>query len=318
MKKILFVLGVSLFILNVYAVETDQFITWDIELSDSQMALNKYLNTNLKKAVSKFNRKNNPKHRCEDVATEFFWQVKGRGKISKISIWANTTTEVEKYPDPLIISDSDYEKMSIHSGMKFRNHFVKLARTINVAGIYMGTDKLGHMFLVGKEYYTSFLKDLKKGLSQKTAIENSIKEGLKIERYYLGYYISGVLSFADIEANYQGFRLGLDMCEGDNSIIKKKEGIFVIDKDIDIKKYVNPNFDESYNFSFYNPHKFKQVRPVLKEICFRRGNEIYKERLKFYRSFENSENINFVNDLTGRDLFYTKRFEQTLPMICRN
>ena len=62
---------------------------------------------------------------------------------------------------------------------------------------------------------------------------------------------TGVLSYGDLEANFQGFLFGLHMCEGKDPFLKYSSDGWQFSRPFDIRSYVNPNWDESYNPSFY-------------------------------------------------------------------
>ena len=82
---------------------------------------------------------------------------------------------------------------------------IGVAPTINVHDTKMGTDKLGHFFAQGYEYYRIYHRGLDAGLSRARSRGAAVAHGMRQERSYLGYWVSGTYSNADLAANYAGF-----------------------------------------------------------------------------------------------------------------
>src|SRR5690606_8800015 len=75
--------------------------------------------------------------------------------------------------------------------------------TMRVAGVHVSFDKLGHFFIDGRQYYAAFHEALAEGLSEEAARQTAIVEvGIRSETYIQGNAISGVFSYADLEANW--------------------------------------------------------------------------------------------------------------------
>lgn len=310
----IFLLSVS----TVYAVETDQYMTWGKSLPDSAEAINVYLNQKILKVVNSINQKKRHQNvSCQKAADEVFQELKGKVTFSAFSMWTARAEHIAKYPDPKKMSLRQFALSSVHRGMKFRNFFVKPARTINVNGVYFGVDKLGHFSFVGHKYYELYLEALQAQKTKEEAILDAVKYGAWNERYLLGFYISGVYSLADLEANYQGLMMGIDFCEGDNRIFVKSPEGFAIRRPIDIRDYINPDFDESYNYSVFNPHKFKQMKEDLKKYCSVKNADYVRERFQDYQNrFKPSFNTQFLRNFLQPEEFFQRRETQSLNTIC--
>lgn len=75
----------------------------------------------------------------------------------------------------------------------------RMAAVINLAGVEMGTDKLGHFFTEGYSYFL-----VTEGLQR--PLESALLFGEWSEAVYFGAQTTGVFSFADLAANVQGLR----------------------------------------------------------------------------------------------------------------
>lgn len=280
---------ISLFIVlssNSWSLETDQFLAADKVIKDSSIVLTKYFLKNIDKAIDHANKKNQDKIECREIADNVLTNLVGKYSISKISQFAKKSPEIDIFPDRTI-SDGDYSDMSFYEKGPIFIKIVPFARTINLNGIHMGTDKLGHFSLVGRNYYHNYLSYIESGLSNEAALKKAILKGFKTEKGLLGYGVGGVLSFGDLEANYQGLRFAIDMCEGENPYLVKNNNRWELNQlnKFDLKKYFNPKMDESFNFSFWRPYLFKMIKKKMNnEYCSILKNPQYVERMAFYKS----------------------------------
>ncbi len=290
---ILILILFNLISLTSHALETDQFITVGIKINDSAPTLNEYISKNIEKAVDYANQKNLGKTQCRQVAKRVMDNlVGGKFSISKISQFAKKSPLIDKYPD-MSVSDREYFKMTYYKNSDVLLKVVPLARTINLNGIYMGTDKLGHFALIGRHYYGYFLDNLKDGLSVEVATEKAILKGFKTEKGILGYAIGGVLSFGDLEANYQGLVFAKNMCEGENPYLAF-EGKWKLNpkRVFDTKEYFGPKMDESFHFNFWRPGLYKRIQEKLQaEYCAIKNSPEYLEKIQFYQA-KMTRNIN--------------------------
>lgn len=299
---------------NIHALETDQFIATDIVIKDSKDVITDYFKDKMNKAIEKANKKNPEKVDCREIANDTMTGLVGRFSISKISQFAKKSPLVDKYPDNSV-SDREYFKMTFYQHAGILLHAAPLARTINLNGIYMGTDKLGHFSLVGRNYYHSYLKNLKDGMTKDEALRKAILKGHKTETGILGYGIGGVLSYGDLEANYEGLKFAIDMCEGERPYYKLNNGRWELNPEIefDLMRYFNPRMDESYNFSFWRPYLFKRISPkMLAEYCTVKDNPNYKARVEKYPSMI-VENLN--DQLIKENLLSRKKFDRKLEDV---
>lgn len=88
---------------------------------------------------------------------------------------------------------------------------VGMVPTVNLFGVYQGTDKLGHFFEEGYEYSDIYLAEMRRGRSEEHALKAAIRHGVDEERGVYGYIPSGAYSNADLAANYAGFIFYLNL-----------------------------------------------------------------------------------------------------------
>ncbi|MGE5609371.1 MAG: hypothetical protein ACM359_08960 [Bacillota bacterium] len=88
---------------------------------------------------------------------------------------------------------------------------VMLSPTINLYGIYLGTDKLGHFFEQGYEYYEVYRRELARGRDEAAAYRKAVELGISQENGIYGTAIDNVFSNADLAANYAGLKFYINL-----------------------------------------------------------------------------------------------------------
>ncbi len=78
--------------------------------------------------------------------------------------------------------------------------------------------------------------------------------------------LTGVISPADMEANYQGFIFYRRMCNGDEPLMTGT-GPWHFSAGFDFRDYVSPEWDESWNPNIYSPHRWKNIRKTMRGYC---------------------------------------------------
>lgn len=285
------------------AAETDQFYASSAVIRDSSVEMNGFFHQKIEVALDKVNEEKNPVT-CRIAAKEVLQQVLGEVDLkewiknksfSKISSFTQKSPLIERFPEESV-EEKDYRAHSIYRNRPFPVNVVGVARTLNLGGIYIGTDKLGHFSIVGKTYYKNFLKGLEEGMSLDEAQAFAIKKGYKEEIALLGYAVGGTFSYADLEANYQGLKFGREMCEGENPYLVFVDNKWVHNPEhlFDIRKYVTPKFDEAYNVSFWSPRMWKKMKgDIVDGYCKNLKDPAYQERARGYDKIVTS-NINDV------------------------
>ena len=100
----------------------------------------------------------------------------------------------------------------------------------------------------------------------------------------MGGLVDGIFSHGDLEANFQGMQLARQFCEGNEPLLELDDGRWRRVRSFEIRQFVNPGFDESYNNSFYSRSRWKRVKPILvDEYCDPYWSDAVQSRLSRYR-----------------------------------
>ncbi|MES2526662.1 MAG: hypothetical protein V4598_06220 [Bdellovibrionota bacterium] len=269
---------------SAFALETDNYLSWRQELPDSSGDLNSYIQTEIEDVL-----KSSAGMNCEQVT----FKVADRFKTGvRGEVFVNWSTK--NISDKIFPSTDHYIEQSIYVETPSPLlKFAPLAPNMQVGGIYFGIDKLSHFASTGRRYFTEYLNQIKKGQTVEEAENSAIHLGLSNEAGILGIWASGVFSYGDLEANYQGLSFYRKFClNQEDTYLKETEGRWEMVKIPEIKDYVNPYWDETFNLSFNEPRTWKVVSKVLlEEYCPMREKEnivarfsLYKEKAKKSRS----------------------------------
>lgn len=124
---------------------------------------------------------------------------------------------------------------------------------IRLGGVELGTDKIGHFLHAGWQYNNYFEKLVKRGKSTSEAERKVLKFGHFLERTLFGMGATAVKSWADLTANYQGFRFYQDLFSvGPNAYFKCEEGSWARIRDFHWREHVSPMWDEAINCSTFH------------------------------------------------------------------
>lgn len=290
------------------AGETDQYFAGDIELKDSYLVFNNFYIKKINNTIAA-----SEELTCAKLTDKILSNI-----IKDVAKLAMKSPEIERYPDDSI-GNKEYFQESIYKNAGFPLSFTRLRRTINIGGIHIGTDKIGHFGLISRNYYRHYVKYLKSGFDEKVAEKKTIINGIKQELMILGYHYNGVLSFADLEANYQGLRFALSLCESKNSYLKKENGHWVKNqnREFDIREYINPKMDETFNTSFRKPRLWNKIKASIRDsYCLLKDAHIFQERIAKYKR----EERNTINDQFIHEYFLSKpkfnRSIQSADKLC--
>jgi hypothetical protein len=210
--------------------------------------------------------------RCESVALGVIKRMGstwyGAALDAKIETWAeNSHNLIKQFPDPALVTTNDYIEVSIfRSGINFvAKTLGAIDRSINVDGVWFGTDKLSHFTASGYLYYLSYLRHRARLGDYKSKM-NMVRNGIMMEYTIIGLQTTGVFSFADLEANYQGFQMAVDFCDETSPILKEQDGKWVMNRRVRFADYVNPNWDEFYYQSSYSKGRRAKVESNLRRL----------------------------------------------------
>jgi hypothetical protein len=272
------------------ALETDQFSVPPAPLADVSAQFQQHLRVTLQEAASRVNigylqhrhaaataifpwsRKSHAEEadrlQTEDAIAEAFYNATGPGLVEcDMEIWLRTAT----FPggthlfDPAI-GDSIYGSNPLARPITLQT----LSPTVNLFGVYLGTDKVGHFIGQGWEYYQAFRKSERAGEDVPTSLRKAIEVGVFEEKTYFGLLTVGVYSNADLAANYAGLKFFLNLTRpvlvnGHRlpPIFVKRQDLWELNPELPhdfLKPYVTDHLNESLNVSFYSDQLQETVR----------------------------------------------------------
>lgn len=275
------------------ALETDNYFVWKTELKDSSHKINEYLNREIIEVLS-----TSTGDSCEELTNSISKSFASYFvHDDPIANWLmQNLDQHEMHPDR-----TDYVEESIYRDpYLFYIPKFGLAPNIQVSRRYFGMDKLSHFGATGKHYYDRYRKALKRGKSDTVAMREAISYGIREENTLYGYWASGVFSFADLEADYQGMLFYKNLCASTvNPYLEKREsGQWAMRRSVDIKDYVNAYWDESYNLSYRLPKNWKKVSRIIKaDYCSLLHTKRVKDRFDLYSEDQPSFSVQHLRTL---------------------
>ncbi len=253
---------------SVEALETDQYWAWGRPLADSTDAVNARFNLELERAIASFPAAR-PATSCGEIVEAYRSRLRFL-LLHDIQIWAWNTEWVARIPD------GGGEQREYRATNLYSNHplidtgtWMPYTPTIEVGGVRFGTDKLGHLVSSGWNHYASYRKRIEHGESPEQAQRSAVQRGFIEESLILGNLASGIQSIADLEANFAGVFFYRDLCDAEDPILALDGGTWTIVRPVDLRDYVTPRWDESFQPSVYSPNRWRKVRPVLEGYCDR-------------------------------------------------
>ena len=264
LKAFIFIFTIS----NVFGSEVDHYSTLDKSLKDSTTELNRFVNKSIKDIVDELNKKGS----CTEdmrisIADELVSRFQGLGWRAFPRIETDIADELkDNQKISLTQSESIYKNFGFSEGFAAGLGLACCSDLVKVNNVRVGTDKLGHFFLEGYYFYLESLKKQKSHLgrlersflSQRARIEDNTYAELKIhtinkmsEENLFGYYMTGVYSYADKIANYEGTKFWKEFFSKSSRFIECNQGKNIIKSKFDWKNYVNPMWDESINCNKY-------------------------------------------------------------------
>ena len=250
------------------ALETDQYYAWLRPLADSSDALNAKINFELDAALTEINAANGGRDAsCRD-ALEVIHDRYTLFIFQKIELWAQRTAVLSRIPATQE-EELEYRRNWIYAGVAWYDlgRTVPPSPTIEIGGVRLGTDKISHFFSEGHYYLDWYDSARERGLSHDEAVEFAVRRGIAIETTVLGGVISGVISPADLEANYQGLDWYIELCEGERPLLERAEAGWRMREPFDLRPYVSPEWDESYFPNVVLDGRWKHVKPAILSHC---------------------------------------------------
>jgi hypothetical protein len=301
------------FSLAVHALETDNYLAWNVEIKDSSKKINSYIKTSIIKTLLRLNDQANPAS-CLQVTREVASIFRARGvHDNPIEKWLlKNLIDEEFYPNTIYyVAESIFR-----DPYRFYIPSFGLAPNVRVNGVNLGMDKLTHWSSTGRHYFNLFVTQKQLGASDLQATQTAIHYGILDELTLHGLWPSGVFSFADLEANYQGLLFFKKLCydQKDSYLKQNADQKWILVQTPKIEDYVNPDWDETFNTPYLEPENWQKVAPVI--------NEKYCPSWSFKRTYQyeqKSYSSNYLDTLSKSSLMNVpSRKFQNPEKLCQN
>ena len=117
------------------------------------------------------------------------------------------------------------------------------ASTVQLAGVLLGTDKIDHFWVQGYDYF----RVSKDGLEP----ERAVRWGTRTELGIWGEATTGVFSYGDLAANYDGYQFYATLLSPTSGIQRDDEGCVRMVRAFDWGDWIDWHYDEALNPSVY-------------------------------------------------------------------
>lgn len=292
------------------AAETDQYLTWSVEMEDGAPALNAYLNEQAALFLESRNKWTRPLKTEDEVAMAFYGYLFEGLHKSRVRSWLFTTDEVQRHPDNSH-SPWEYQRMSIYRELSFP-FFLPMARSVRLGEVYLGIDKIGHFFGFGRRYYAQYTRLLAEGDSHDEALEKVVRRGVFQESSLVGGLVDGIFSYGDLEANYQGMKMCKQLASGTSPCFVNVDGQWRLEGEIDILPFITPGMDESWNNSHFMGRRRTNVLERLAETyCDEKRAPIVAKRFERYAEIPESASERII-----AEMFEAKGSPQQAQSLC--
>lgn len=275
MKNIVF-LSLLCLSANSLSSEIDSFIKREIPLTDSRKAINAKTKELFKEAIDRANAKGKgcrEKYLYKSLRKNFRNHVFG-----KLTPWIIETNEIQRnegHVRDTIYGDFKWYEAPI-VGLLSKTFSDSTGHNIKFGEYYIGTDKFEHFLGTGYKY---FKKKYKKGWTN----EEVLNIGVKAEFGFMGAITTGVISYADQVANFNGMRFWNHVLSKNPDIFGEEFGPYVkcvdnkweVDQKIDWINYMDHAWDEGINCSkFRTKRLLNSVKKRLSKYEKKTGLEL--------------------------------------------
>ncbi len=196
--------------------------------------------------------------------------------------WLKNTDEIDSYAVPK--KESFFKDFTVKDafvmGLFGNRKSLATAVIMKIDDFHIGTDKFEHFFSRGFYYY-------KRYYLQNWPIEKVLKYGFEVEKGYLGAGTTGIMSWADLNANFDGMRFWNHLLSYHPDMIGEEKGPYIrctnegkwerTTTEIDLISYVHGGWDESINCSqFKNERILNYFNTHMKQLNSLSGTDVYQ------------------------------------------
>ena len=292
------------------AAEVDHFSTLNAPLADSRQLINQLFNERMAQVLAEMDEGCDERKLYHKLRWRTFNNV-------HFSAWVKDVAfgdKVAKIFTPL--EESVYRDFwQINIGDKITQF--RLAAVLRIGDVRLGSDKLSHFFGSGYLYFKShYIKE--------NPLAEVLGRGQRNEYGILGSWVSGVISYADMLANFSGMRFWNHLLQKHPDVLGQNLGPYlqcrgeswVQIKAVDLGEYMDHGFDESINCSrFMSNDQLLSFRRLLGGITCPHGRPevISNLRLKYGRLAPYLLNFHGHNSL--RDTQYEGAYPSPSEMV---
>jgi hypothetical protein len=268
------------------ASETDSFTQRYEPMADATEALNRHTNDLLELAVTEANALPagaafiagaDETQGCSETALYEAIDDRMEGPIfGAIESYVNDTdaTDHRRLPRRLSI----YREFSFLETPSMGGSEGRLASTVRIGRNTVGADKLGHFFSQGFVYFQkAYLLD--------EGLDAALHYGDLTERTYYGALLTGVYSYADLAANFNGMRFWIHLLRKypdplreprtPGPYVRCVDSRWVKVRDFDWRDYVDAAWDEGVNCNlFRNAALAERIRTAVADLEQRTGKRM--------------------------------------------
>ncbi len=291
LRRSLSLLILTLLPILAYGYEVDQFTRRDEVPNDSTAILDTEINRRLQSAIDKANagfvgtaigRKhcNSDQEDARQQARFKLFdnlvdQLSTDHPVGVIESFANQSKDVKKRK--ISMDESIYAEAK--EEFAILKHY-GITSVLSVNGNQIGADKLGHFLSQG---YSIYLQNRKR-LNDEESIDAGIKDSTSAEKSYYGLSKTGVVSYADMAANNDGYLFWKklcgfprkkdaktkEVCEKDAFIICQSNGRWGLNPEqkFTLKDYVTPAWDETINCNSFHPSIAEKVQKSMSQRVY--------------------------------------------------
>lgn len=242
-------LALSLLASSIYATEIDSFTDRDPTLRDATDAINRRMNNYLTAASNEADQEKSCDHRVIEKA---LLKQFGGDLWSKIENDIMSDLDIDRRQSTF--AESVYRDFSIMEA--FALYMAKLGPLMRFGDLYVGTDKLGHFIQQGYYMY----KDL---YAKGYTFQDTINWSKYTEDSYYGSMTTGVYSYGDLAANYDGLYFweritNTRLPPNVKPYFECKDNVWWRVASFDIRNYLNAAWDEGINCNTYKTEAMEE------------------------------------------------------------
>lgn len=268
---VLFGCVATVFGLSLQAKEIDQFSDRIFQLknlTDSSAEIDREVNRKLKEIETRLNKTANLTDKKRDAILHSVFQGNVLGEFkTPFEYWLRDEANISLYwvsHRGIYGHAVDYDDMGLA-------WYVEIAPILRLGSHLIGIDKFGHFFGQGWYYYGTYerLKMKNPDWKEPKLHQEVLKYGHSLEMSYLGLGGSGIYSFADLAANYQGYRFFRSLFKGRRAYFRKIGDRYKLARRFSSRSYVSDDWDEVINPSMTRTEKLygKISKFMQKKIC---------------------------------------------------